>query len=54
MTAQNLKQELEQRKNEASQFLIDTRKLPPEMWWKIQGMLEAMELIRLTAQKQLR
>ena len=35
---------MQERKAEAAEFLIDTRRLPPEARWKIQGMLELLEL----------
>lgn len=44
MEVQNTTSKMQERKAEAAEFLIDTRRLPPEARWKIQGMLELLEL----------
>lgn len=36
---------MQERKEEAAEFLIDTRKLPLELRWKIQGMVELLEFM---------
>lgn len=44
MEVQTTTSKMQERKAEAAEFLIDTRRLPPETRWKIQGMLELLEI----------
>ena len=37
MEAQVMTSKMQERKAEAAEFLIDARRLPPELRWKIQG-----------------
>lgn len=36
---------MQERKAEAAEFLIDTRRLPIELRWKIQGMVELFDFL---------
>lgn len=44
MEVQTTTSKMQERKAEAAEFLIDTRRLSPETRWKIQGMLELLEI----------
>lgn len=39
---------MQQARTEAADFLLDVRRLPPELRWKIQGMVEAVDLFNAT------
>lgn len=43
---------LREREQDAAEFLIDTRRFPPELRWKIAGMVEAVNLFNMTQQPQ--
>lgn len=42
---------MQERKAEAAEFLIDARRLPPELRWKIQGMVELFDFLNTDAAK---
>lgn len=51
MEAQVMTSKMQERKAEAAEFLIDARRLPPELRWKIQGMVELFEFLNTDAAK---
>lgn len=42
---------MQESKAEAAEFLIDTRRLPLELRWKIQGMVELFDFLNTDAAK---
>ena len=42
---------MQERKAEAAVFLSDARRLPPELRWKIQGMVELFDFLNTDAAK---
>ena len=51
MEAQVMTSKMQERKAEAAEFLIDARRLPPELRWKIQGMVELFDFLNTDAAK---
>ena len=51
MEAQVMTNKMQESKAEAAEFLIDTRRLPPELRWKIQGMVELFDFLNTDAAK---
>lgn len=51
MEVQTTTSKMQERKAEAAEFLIDTRRLPPEVRYEIRGMVRAIELINAAAAK---
>ena len=51
MEAQVMTDKMQESKAEAAEFLIDTRRLPPELRWKIQGMVELFDFLNTDAAK---
>lgn len=51
MNAQMMTSKMQERQEEATEFLLDTRKLPKELRWKIQGMIELVDFLNADAEK---
>lgn len=51
MEAQVMTNKMQESKAEAAEFLIDTRRLPLELRWKIQGMVELFDFLNTDAAK---
>lgn len=51
MEAQVMTSKMQERKAEAAEFLIDARRLPPELRYEIRGMVRAIGIMREAAAK---